>query len=101
MTEMADRLPVVERDAVRPVALHGEDGMLPFHTRELRAPELGALRRGSDGWAGTGPTREGGPRSEPDAGRAMRPGAAGSDEALCRTRTDDPFLTMEVLYQLS
>jgi hypothetical protein len=21
--------------------------------------------------------------------------------ALCRTRTDDPFLTMEVLYQLS
>jgi hypothetical protein len=22
-------------------------------------------------------------------------------EALCRTRTDDPFLTMEVLYQLS
>ncbi len=24
-----------------------------------------------------------------------------SIEALCRTRTDDPFLTMEVLYQLS
>jgi hypothetical protein len=23
------------------------------------------------------------------------------NEALCRTRTDDPFLTMEVLYQLS
>ena len=23
------------------------------------------------------------------------------DEALCRTRTGDPFLTMEVLYQLS
>ena len=22
-------------------------------------------------------------------------------KALCRTRTDDPFLTMEVLYQLS
>jgi hypothetical protein len=22
-------------------------------------------------------------------------------QALCRTRTDDPFLTMEVLYQLS
>jgi len=22
-------------------------------------------------------------------------------EAQCRTRTDDPFLTMEVLYQLS
>jgi hypothetical protein len=27
--------------------------------------------------------------------------SGGSDEALCRTRTDDPFLTMEVLYQLS
>ncbi len=25
----------------------------------------------------------------------------GLREALCRTRTDDPFLTMEVLYQLS
>jgi hypothetical protein len=24
-----------------------------------------------------------------------------TEEALCRTRTDDPFLTMEVLYQLS
>jgi hypothetical protein len=24
-----------------------------------------------------------------------------TDRALCRTRTDDPFLTMEVLYQLS
>jgi len=24
-----------------------------------------------------------------------------SIEALCRTRTGDPFLTMEVLYQLS
>jgi hypothetical protein len=23
------------------------------------------------------------------------------NRALCRTRTDDPFLTMEVLYQLS
>ena len=23
------------------------------------------------------------------------------DKALCRTRTGDPFLTMEVLYQLS
>jgi hypothetical protein len=30
------------------------------------------------------------------------PAVAGrSDEALCRTRTGDPFLTMEVLYQLS
>jgi hypothetical protein len=29
---------------------------------------------------------------------AARVGFAG---ALCRTRTDDPFLTMEVLYQLS
>jgi serine/threonine-protein kinase HipA len=26
---------------------------------------------------------------------------AGLSQALCRTRTDDPFLTMEVLYQLS
>ena len=24
-----------------------------------------------------------------------------NSRALCRTRTDDPFLTMEVLYQLS
>jgi hypothetical protein len=24
-----------------------------------------------------------------------------TNKALCRTRTDDPFLTMEVLYQLS
>lgn len=31
--------------------------------------------------------------------RAKNPGIAG--KALCRTRTDDPFLTMEVLYQLS
>jgi hypothetical protein len=30
---------------------------------------------------------------------AKNPRIAG--EALCRTRTDDPFLTMEVLYQLS
>ena len=29
------------------------------------------------------------------------PPHARSDQALCRTRTDDPFLTMEVLYQLS
>ncbi len=26
---------------------------------------------------------------------------AGGTQALCRTRTGDPFLTMEVLYQLS
>jgi hypothetical protein len=32
---------------------------------------------------------------EPRALRAVR------GEALCRTRTGDPFLTMEVLYQLS
>jgi hypothetical protein len=35
-------------------------------------------------------------------GTAELPGLRGySDEALYRTRTDDPFLTMEVLYQLS
>jgi pimeloyl-ACP methyl ester carboxylesterase len=28
-------------------------------------------------------------------------GSPHSSQALCRTRTDDPFLTMEVLYQLS
>ena len=50
------------------------------------------------------------PRSEPGVrhhppqhgGRKKIPAVAGSsDEALCRTRTGDPFLTMEVLYQLS
>jgi hypothetical protein len=30
-----------------------------------------------------------------------RPALPGKRQALCRTRTDDPFLTMEVLYQLS
>ena len=35
-------------------------------------------------------------------GNAIRPAVAGlSPQALCRTRTGDPFLTMEVLYQLS
>jgi hypothetical protein len=29
------------------------------------------------------------------------PNPPAGKEALCRTRTDDPFLTMEVLYQLS
>ena len=29
------------------------------------------------------------------------PDFAWESEALCRTRTGDPFLTMEVLYQLS
>lgn len=29
------------------------------------------------------------------------PAMQGLAQALCRTRTDDPFLTMEVLYQLS
>ena len=29
------------------------------------------------------------------------PDLALQSQALCRTRTDDPFLTMEVLYQLS
>ncbi|MEA2212687.1 MAG: hypothetical protein QOF83_2635 [Solirubrobacteraceae bacterium] len=32
---------------------------------------------------------------------ASRTGAGSRSQALCRTRTDDPFLTMEVLYQLS
>jgi hypothetical protein len=37
------------------------------------------------------------PRTTPSTkGSARR-----SPQALCRTRTDDPFLTMEVLYQLS
>ena len=41
---------------------------------------------------GRRPKRE---RSEQGENRRQSP------EALCRTRTDDPFLTMEVLYQLS
>jgi hypothetical protein len=41
-----------------------------------------------------------------DAGDAAERGQLSLDlaldrEAQCRTRTDDPFLTMEVLYQLS
>ena len=41
--------------------------------------------------------------STPDEMRPKRnPAGAGlSSRALCRTRTGDPFLTMEVLYQLS
>ena len=31
----------------------------------------------------------------------MAPRLRELQQALCRTRTDDPFLTMEVLYQLS
>ena len=36
-------------------------------------------------------------------GKAWRRGARydPASQALCRTRTDDPLLTMEVLYQLS
>ena len=34
-------------------------------------------------------------------GRQHQPRALSEKRALCRTRTDDPFLTMEVLYQLS
>jgi hypothetical protein len=33
--------------------------------------------------------------------KALGPSHGFSRRALCRTRTDDPFLTMEVLYQLS
>jgi hypothetical protein len=36
------------------------------------------------------------------AERSIRAARKGNrPKALCRTRTDDPFLTMEVLYQLS
>jgi hypothetical protein len=43
------------------------------------------------------------PVSYPPAGPQQEPHeeVPGNDEALCRTRTGDPFLTMEVLYQLS
>jgi hypothetical protein len=37
--------------------------------------------------------------ARPSSRRHQSPQIAG--KALCRTRTDDPFLTMEVLYQLS
>src|SRR4051794_38846542 len=46
----------------------------------------------------------GGPNDRPRASRLEggdRERQAISGEALCRTRTGDPFLTMEVLYQLS
>jgi hypothetical protein len=36
-----------------------------------------------------------------DIGRGGAPESPVFTEALCRTRTGDPFLTMEVLYQLS
>jgi hypothetical protein len=36
-----------------------------------------------------------------NAGAGLRAGDNVCRRALCRTRTDDPFLTMEVLYQLS
>jgi ribonucleotide monophosphatase NagD (HAD superfamily) len=36
-----------------------------------------------------------------EAGRRRENVLEPSGQALCRTRTDDPFLTMEVLYQLS
>ena len=38
-------------------------------------------------------------RDPPITAAPKNPRIAG--KALCRTRTDDPFLTMEVLYQLS
>jgi hypothetical protein len=37
----------------------------------------------------------------PGCSQYVQTKALGTPEALCRTRTDDPFLTMEVLYQLS
>jgi hypothetical protein len=40
-----------------------------------------------------------GPGSAPEW--AERPKVLQSGRALCRTRTDDPLLTMEVLYRLS
>jgi hypothetical protein len=41
------------------------------------------------------------PAHEPAAGSSEDPNPQRIQEALCRTRTGDPFLTMEVLYQLS
>ena len=70
------------------------------------------LWEGDVAGSGRGPTwTQYGPSTDPVAAqRAVAstarerkiPAVAGSsDEALCRTRTGDPFLTMEVLYQLS
>jgi PAS domain-containing protein len=57
-------------------------------------------RRGPTGTQ-KGPTSVG-ERSEHSEAGHKNPAVAGrSDEALFRTRTGDPFLTMEVLYQLS
>ena len=39
--------------------------------------------------------------SKTERSATMQKIPANPAEALCRTRTDDPFLTMEVLYQLS
>ena len=42
-----------------------------------------------------------GPRRRPRPPRRRRALTVRLNEALCRTRTGDPLLTMEVLYQLS
>ncbi len=61
------------------------------------------LQRGASGHGGHSWTLGGHRVREPRAAARLRsPSLAGpSREALCRTRTGDPFLTMEVLYQLS
>jgi hypothetical protein len=69
---------------------------LGHHAHPRAEPCLGGQRRFqmvSTSACGRRSPNQPEPRSPRQQGRSAR--------ALCRTRTDDPFLTMEVLYQLS
>jgi hypothetical protein len=68
-------------------------GHLAHDTEEWELRTARSLRQ-RHRWTHGG--RTGSDRMTPDA-----PQTQAGNEALCRTRTDDPLLTMEVLYQLS
>src|SRR3954453_5244840 len=81
---------------IDPTAIGIEHGRDHRHTTEISRPRRGVLSA-YDSYAAQKRPRA----SAQNPGQEEGPVSRTFERALCRTRTGDPFLTMEVLYQLS